>query len=86
MRKTTIGLSIRSDTSLQSQRSRLEARNFGFKKKRDCTICVAKTKTLVSCAVTAQLICVFVFAYAICWFSDAGAHLVKTCIQYNYFD
>ena len=25
-------------------------RNFGFKKKRDCTICVAKTKTLNSCA------------------------------------
>ena len=25
---------------------------------------VAKTKALISCAVTAQLICVFVFAYA----------------------
>ena len=24
--------------------------------RRDCTICVAKTKTLISCAVTAQLI------------------------------
>ena len=30
----------------------------------DCTICVAKTKVLISCAVTAQLICVFVFANA----------------------
>ena len=30
----------------------------------DCTIQVAKTKALISCAVTAQLICVFVFAYA----------------------
>ena len=28
-----------------------------FKKKRDHTICVAKTKALISCAVTAQLIC-----------------------------
>ena len=37
-------------------------------KKRDYTICVAKTKTLISCAVTAQLICVFVFAYADCCF------------------
>ena len=34
----------------------------------DCTIYVAKTKALISCpvtvAVTAQLICAFVFAYA----------------------
>ena len=30
----------------------------------DCTIYVAKTKVLISCAVTAQLICAFVFAYA----------------------
>ena len=28
------------------------------------TIRVAKTKALISCAVTAQLICAFVFAYA----------------------
>ena len=34
----------------------------GLGKKRDCTICVAKTKVLISCADTAQLICVFVFA------------------------
>ena len=31
----------------------------------------AKTKALISCAVTAQLICGFVFAYANCWFSYA---------------
>ena len=36
---------------------------------------MAKTKALISCAVTAQLICVFVFAYANCWFSHAQAHL-----------
>ena len=31
----------------------------------DCTIFVAKTKVLISCAVvTVQLICTFVFAYA----------------------
>ena len=28
------------------------------------SVCLAKTKTLISCAVTAQLICIFVFAYA----------------------
>ena len=39
-------------------------KNFGFRKKRDCTIRVAKTKALISFAVTAKLICVFVFAYA----------------------
>ena len=40
---------------------------------RDCTICAAKIKTLISCADTAQLICTFVFAYEDCWFSDAVA-------------
>ena len=30
----------------------------------DCTIRVAKTKALISFAVTTKLICVFVFAYA----------------------
>ena len=44
-----------------------------FKKKRKCTIRVAKTKALISFAVTAKLICVFVFAYADCWFSHEEA-------------
>ena len=43
---------------------------------RDCTISVAKTKALISCAVTAQLICGFVFAYANSLFSHDEAHLV----------
>ena len=38
-------------------------------------MCVEKTKSLISCAVTAQLICIFGFAYADCWFSDAAAQL-----------
>ena len=33
-----------------------------FNKKRKCTIRVAKTKALISFAVTAKLICAFVFA------------------------
>ena len=30
----------------------------------------------ISFAVTAKLICTFVFAYADCWFSHAAAHIV----------
>ena len=36
---------------------------------------VAKTKALISFAVTAKLICVFVFAYAKCWFSHDAAQM-----------
>ena len=50
---------------MYSRRSRLAAFTFTFR--------VAKTKALISCAFTAQLICVFVFAYADYWFSDAVA-------------
>ena len=39
-------------------------------------ICVAKTKALISCAVTAQLICVFVFPYAKIRFFDDGAQII----------
>ena len=35
-----------------------------YNKKKERTICEAKTKALISCAGTAQLICAFVFAYA----------------------
>ena len=45
-------------------------------KKKKCTIRVAKTKALISFAVTTKLICVFVFAYADCWFSHEAAHLL----------
>ena len=37
---------------------------------------MAKTKALISCAVTAQLICVFVFAYAKSQFSHNEAHFL----------
>ena len=43
-------------------------------KKRDCTIHVAKTKALISFAVTAKFIRAFVFAQAFCWTSYAVAH------------
>ena len=41
----------------------------------ECNIRVAKTKALISFAVTAKLICVFVFAYAKSWFSHDEAHM-----------
>ena len=42
-----------------------------------CTIYVAKTKALINCAVTAQLICVFVFAFAKSRFSHDVVHVCK---------
>ena len=46
--------------------------NFGGHWWRKSPVCVAKTKALISFAVTAKLICAFVFAYADCWFSHAA--------------
>ena len=64
-----------TQTVLYSHRRWLEALNFGFRKKMDFTIRVAKTKALISFAVTAKLICVFVFAYAKSRFSHNEAHM-----------
>ena len=66
-----------TQTRLYSYRRWLEAWNFGFRKKRDCTIRVAKTMALISFAVTAKLICVFVFACAKRWFSHDVAQKWK---------
>ena len=56
----SLGFPTMSDTNRpQSQK---QARNFGFKNKRNCISRVAKTKALISFTVTAQLICAFVFA------------------------
>ena len=64
-----------TQTRLYSHTRWLEAGNFGFRKKRDCTIRVAKTKALISFVVTMKLICAFVFAYAKRRFSHDGAHI-----------
>ena len=56
-------------------------KNFGFRKKRDCTIRVAKTKALNSFA---KLICVFVFAYAKSRFSHNEAQRT-TCISQGFW-
>ena len=53
-------------------------------------MCVAKTKALISFAVTAKLICIFVFAYANCWFSHAKAHiylpLISNSVSFCFFN
>ena len=41
---------------------------------------VAKTKELISCAITAQLTCAFVFACAKSWFSHDVAHVVPVSV------
>ena len=53
-----------------------------------CTIFVAKTKELISCRVTAQLLCAFVFAYAKHRFSHDEAQLpveqIMRIFNYDY--
>ena len=81
MKNPTMWFSNRSDANGAVKHRRwLETGNFGFRKKRHCTIHVAKTKALISFAVTAKLICAFVFAYAKCWLSHDEAHF---CIKIN---
>ena len=54
----------------------------------NCTICIVKTRALISFAVTAKLICVFVFAYAKIRFSHVAGHIIPVatllCAQNNY--
>ena len=56
-RKPSLGFrTCQTQTGLYSHRIRLEAKNIGFKQKMNCTIRVAKTKALISCAVSAVLL------------------------------
>ena len=73
-RKPKLWFPNRSDTNraIQAQKT---AR--GWKIWMTCTIRVAKTKALISFAVTAKLICAFGFAYAVCWFSHEAAHMIN---------
>ena len=64
-----------TQTGLYSRRRWLGACYFVFRKERDCTIRVAKTKALISFAVTVKLICGFVFAYAKSQFSHTETQL-----------
>ena len=66
----------RSNTN-QTVQSQKQARSlkFGIKEKEEGTIRVTKTKALISFAVTAKLICIFVFIYADCCFSHEAAQM-----------
>ena len=44
---------------------------------------MAKTKSLISFAVTAKLICVFVFAYAKSRFSHDAAQIANNSLEYE---
>ena len=67
-----------TQTRLYNHTRWLDALNFVFRKQRDCTIYVAKTKALISFAVTAKLICVFVFANAKNRFSHDAANFATS--------
>ena len=64
-----------TQTGLYKHRRWLEAGNFGFRKKRNYTIRESKTKALISFAVTAKLICAFVYAYGKCLFSHDAVNI-----------
>ena len=81
MNKQTMSFPNRSDTNRSVQLQK-QARSLKFWK--NCTIRVAKTKAMISFAVTPKLICVFVFAYADCWFSHEAAH-IKTLAGPGFF-
>ena len=81
MRKPTFWFPTWSDTKQAVQLQRM-ARGLKFRiYKEEGSYCVAKTKALISFAVTVKLICVFVFAYAKRWFSHVVAHFIQ-CFHY----
>ena len=49
---------------------------FGFRKWRNCTIYEAKTKVLISCTITAKLICAIALNMQKSSFSHDAAHLL----------
>ena len=61
-KKRASGFPTRSDTNRSVQPQKMaRSLNFGFKRKRNCR----EAKALISCAIIAQLICSFVFAYPV---------------------
>ena len=76
MRIPTFWFSTRSETNRAVQSQKMaRCLKFQIRKKRGCTIYVAKTKALISFAATERLICVFVFTCAKRWFSHDAAQL-----------
>ena len=79
MRKPVIGVSDQVGHRWAVLNSRrLEAYNFRFRKKRNCTLYLVKIKALISCVmVTEQLIVAFVFTDAKSGFSHDTAHILS---------
>ena len=75
MRKPTMVRTGPTQTELYMHRRWREAQKLGFRKKWVCVIRVAKTKALISYALTMKLICAFVFTYAKFWVSRDMAHM-----------
>ena len=65
--------SNRSDKKQAAQAQKVEVGNFGFKKVEELYNPCSENKGADQLTVTAKLICAFVFAYAICWFSHGAA-------------
>ena len=66
--------------AVQAQKMAIETGDVGFRKMKNHTIRVAKTKAMISLAVTAKLICAFVFSHADCLFSHDVAHVLSEII------
>ena len=49
--------------------------NFGFRKKRNCTVQVGKTKPLITFAITVKMVCTFVFTQVKIQFSYDEAEM-----------
>ena len=70
MRKPMFWFPTRLDTNQAVQLQKMaRGLKFRIKKVEGLYYVCSETKALISFAVTAKLICVFVFAYAKCWFS-----------------
>ena len=67
----------RSDTNQALKLQMARGLKFGFRKLRDCTIFVAKTKVPINCTVTMRLICAYVFTYANSRFSHDMAQIIS---------
>ena len=76
MRNSEVGCLTRSNTnrSVQSQKQATSLK-FLIKVEERFYYQSSESKGVISCAVTAQLICVFVCAYSDCWFSGAAAQV-----------
>ena len=85
MRKTNNELSrekTNNVVSKQAVQSQMQARSLTFRIKQEEVYCLcSKSKALISFAVTVKLICVFLFAYADCWFSHAEAQMISLCLS-----